>query len=59
MIVVVADSGVLQMDFFIEALKLNSVDMVKVFLDKIQISKQFMQHFHMGRVLRLYVEVSS
>lgn len=59
LIVVIAESDELQMDFFIEALKQNSVDVVKVFLNKIQISKKFMQNLHMGRVLRLYVEVSS
>lgn len=55
----IADSETLQMDFFIEALKQNSVDVVKVFLDQIQIPKKFMHHLHMGRVLRLYTKVSA
>ncbi|KAL8573882.1 hypothetical protein ACOMHN_029330 [Nucella lapillus] len=48
------DSDLVQMDYFIEAVKQNSVDVVKIFLDRLDISSKFMHHFHMGRILRLY-----
>nr|KAG5689768.1 hypothetical protein BaRGS_031169 [Batillaria attramentaria] len=46
------DSSVVQMDFCIEAMKQNNVEIVKMFLDKLPLS--FNQHFHLGRILRLY-----
>lgn len=46
------DSETMQMDFFIEAIRQNSVDIVKLMLDTLHISLS--QHFHMGRILRLY-----
>ncbi|XP_025103750.1 transient receptor potential cation channel subfamily M member 4-like isoform X2 [Pomacea canaliculata] len=50
------DSENIQMNFFVEAVKQNSKDVVKSFLNTLQLS--FTQ-FHMGRVLRMYTTDSN